>query len=50
MDKSKNTLDSIPMVWVIIGAAFCIFIGIGFGTYPAFKATNLYPIEALRHE
>ncbi|GAB4126613.1 MAG: ABC transporter permease [Ignavibacteriales bacterium] len=40
----------IPFDWVAIGVSLCVLIGIGFGTYPAYKASNLDPIEALRYE
>jgi putative ABC transport system permease protein len=41
---------SIPLDWVAIGVLLCIMVGVGFGTYPAYKASNLDPIDALRWE
>ncbi|MCB9206588.1 MAG: ABC transporter permease [Ignavibacteriales bacterium] len=41
---------SIPLDWVAIGVLLCIIVGVGFGTYPAYKASNLDPIDALRYE
>ena len=41
---------AIPVDWVIMGLAICSVVGIVFGTYPAWKAANLDPIESLRYE
>ncbi|MBL8015790.1 MAG: ABC transporter permease [Ignavibacteria bacterium] len=41
---------TIPYDWVMIGLVVCSLIGILFGTYPAFKAAKLNPIDALRYE
>lgn len=40
----------IPVDWVIFGLLICSVVGIVFGTYPAYKAANLDPIESLRYE
>jgi putative ABC transport system permease protein len=45
-----NTPISIPYDWVVIGLVVCSMIGILFGTYPAYKAAKLNPIDALRYE
>jgi putative ABC transport system permease protein len=39
-----------PYGWAIIGVLVCSLIGVGFGLYPAHKAAELDPIEALRFE
>src|ERR1035437_9986560 len=40
----------IPMDWVVIGLGICSVVGIVYGSYPAYKAANLDPIESLRYE
>lgn len=40
----------VPIDWILIGLAVTTFVGVLFGVYPAIKASNLDPIEALRYE
>ena len=47
---TMNMSAVIPVDWVIIGLGICSVVGIVFGTYPAYKAANLDPIESLRYE
>jgi putative ABC transport system permease protein len=39
-----------PWGWAVTGVLVCSFIGIVFGLYPAWKASSLDPIDALRFE
>ena len=41
---------TLPVDWVVIGLVICSVVGIIFGSYPAWKAANLDPIDSLRHE
>lgn len=41
---------AIPLDWILIGILITTAVGVIFGSYPAIKASNLDPIEALRFE
>jgi putative ABC transport system permease protein len=40
----------VPWNWVLYGIIICTIVGLVAGIYPAFKASKLNPIEALRYE
>lgn len=39
-----------PVDWMTYGLVICTIVGIVFGAYPAVKAANIDPIDALRYE
>ncbi|MEX0330812.1 MAG: ABC transporter permease [Puniceicoccaceae bacterium] len=40
----------IPWFWIGIALSVCTGIGVGFGFFPAWRAAQLEPVEALRYE
>jgi putative ABC transport system permease protein len=41
---------AIPVDWIALGLLICSAVGVIFGTYPAWRAANLDPVESLRYE
>lgn len=41
---------NVPLQWAIVGVIFCTSVGLTFGFWPAFRASRLDPIVALRYE
>ncbi|MFN8356174.1 MAG: ABC transporter permease [Spirosomataceae bacterium] len=47
---SSSSSFIVPWLWMSVGIAISIVVGILSGYYPAFKASKLDPIESLRYE
>lgn len=39
-----------PWIWMVVGIAVCLAVGLISGYYPAYKASKVDPIESLRFE
>lgn len=50
ISKVTSAPVSISVPFIVLGVLFSMAIGIIFGLLPSFKAANLNPIDALRHE
>jgi putative ABC transport system permease protein len=40
----------VPWFWISVALGVCTLIGVGFGFFPAWRAAQLEPVEALRYE
>lgn len=48
--SSGNASFIIPWLWMTVGIIICILVGLFSGIYPAYKASEMDPVEALRYE
>ncbi len=46
--SAGNASFIIPWLWMMVGIIICVLVGLFSGIYPAFKASKMDPVEALR--
>ncbi|MFH0882597.1 MAG: ABC transporter permease [bacterium] len=50
LGKAADLPVAVPAWSILVGIVFCSLIGLVFGTWPAWKASRLDPIDSLRYE
>jgi len=54
LSSAASSAASIPMLvtWqnLLLSVSFALLVGVFFGIYPAYRASLLHPVEALRYE
>jgi putative ABC transport system permease protein len=50
VSKTTSLMTSIQLAPILYAFFFSMFVGVVFGVYPAYKASRLRPIDALRYE
>lgn len=50
VSKALGLEVNLALDWIIISILICTLLGLVFGSFPAYKASNLDPIESLRYE
>ena len=50
VENPDYLFDPTSLLYIVFGMVFGVITSVASGLYPAWKAANLNPIQALRHE